>query len=148
MNHLTKDRMKHCKAVGVFMQKWAPKFNLDPGDAALLGYLHDFGYFAGTNETHAQFGGQLLKNNGYKYWREVAAHGTLQGLSTPMGILLNIADMSIGPDGKKLGFDVRLMDISGRYGYDSKQFKMAYQVVDALKKSREYNLMLNYSVKR
>lgn len=90
---LTSQRALHCRGVALFMYEYAPVLGLDARESALCGWLHDFGYLFGDNRTHAESCGLLLEQVGYRDWRQVARHGAPQGLSTPLGVLLNIADM-------------------------------------------------------
>lgn len=40
----------------------------------------------------------------------------MAGLDTPLGVLLNITDMSVDSHGVEVGFDRRLADVAYRYG--------------------------------
>ena len=96
----------------------------------VLGFLHDIGYeFAEQQCDHASVGGEMLKNQGYKYWKEVSCHGKLdvEYISEEL-TMLNIADMSIDSTGKEVGASARLSDIASRYGIDSKQYIEAEQL--------------------
>jgi hypothetical protein len=89
-----------------------------------LGYLHDIGYeFSNQSEDHPKIGGTLLKNQGYKYWREVFHHGAINGAYSSNELdLLNMADLTINSHGENVGVEQRLLDIKSRYGSDSHQY--------------------------
>ena len=138
---LTSQRALHCRGVALFMYEYAPVLGLDARESALCGWLHDFGYLFGDNRTHAESCGLLLEQVGYRDWRQVARHGVPQGLSTPLGVLLNIADMWVSPQGERIGFDSRLSDVADRYGADSPQYKECSTMVSALRKANEWKLL-------
>ena len=72
------DRLKHSYAVANKMVELGKEKGLkenELNDLFLLGYLHDIGYQYGDNTNHNTIGGLLLKNNNYKYWKEVYYHG-------------------------------------------------------------------------
>lgn len=137
-SNLTSTRAAHSRGVALYMRNHAPKLGIDPEEAALCGWLHDFGYVSGDNRSHARIGGRLLRGQGYRHWREIATHGSLEGLSTPLGILLNAADMSINSKGEDVGFEARLDDVAARYGKDSVQYRECSTVIDAIRKTAEW----------
>ena len=97
-----------------------------------LGLVHDIGYqFTDDNKEHAHVGGEFLKEEGYEYWEEVYDHGNPDITERPSDewFLLNIADMRTDSKGNKVSFDVRLKDIGDRYGYDSREYKMAWTMI-------------------
>ena len=69
---------------------------------------------------HKIVGRQKLKDNQYKYWKEVYYHGNLdcEYQSIFLGIL-NMADMQIDKYGNDIGYEKRLEDIKNRYGINS-----------------------------
>lgn len=138
---LTRQRAMHCRGVALFMYEYAPVLGLDARESALCGWLHDFGYLFGDNRTHAESCGLLLEQVGYRDWRQVAVHGDPQGLSTPLGVLLNIADMWVSPQGERIGFDARLADVAVRYGADSPQYGECSTMVSALRETDEWKLL-------
>lgn len=125
---ITEDRMKHSLAAARKMKQLAAeqpeKYPVDPDDAFVLGMLHDIGYeFAEEQQDHADKGGLILKNQGYKYWKEVYYHGFFQHeYDSPMLRLLNYVDMITGPTGEYMTVQERIEDIAVRYGRDSRQF--------------------------
>lgn len=138
---LTTQRALHCRGVALFMYEYAPILGLDPQEAALCGWLHDFGYLTGDNRTHAMDCGRLLRRVGYRDWSQVARHGNPDGLDSPLGVLLNIADMWVSPKGERIGFDARLADVADRYGEDSPQAGECTTMVTRLRTSREWALL-------
>ncbi len=128
---ITNDRMSHCLAVAKKMKElatdYSDKYPVNPEEAFILGLLHDIGYeFCNEQREHANKGGLLLKNQGYKYWKEVFYHGVPQDeYKSDMLSLLNYVDMITGPDGKYLTVQERIDDIADRYGKESWQVKEA-----------------------
>lgn len=139
--HFTPQRALHCRGVALFMYEYAPIVGLDEQGAALCGWLHDFGYLFGDNRTHVESCGLLLKHVGYQDWNRVFGHDTPQGLGTPLGVLLNIADMWVSPQGERIGFDARLADVADRYSVESSQVKECSTMVAALRKTHEWKLL-------
>ena len=63
-----------------------------------------------------------MKEQGYKYWKEVYYHGIPQDeYDSPMLRLLNYADMITGPAGEYMTIEQRIEDIAKRYGEGSWQ---------------------------
>lgn len=137
----TAQRALHCRGVALFMFEYALILGLDPQEAALCGWLHDFGYLTGDNRSHAADCGRLLRRVGYRDWDRVARHGNPDGLDSPLGVLLNIADMWVSPKGERIGFDARLADVADRYGADSPQVGECATMVKRLKTTREWILL-------
>lgn len=137
----TMDRALHCRAVALYMQGAAPALGLQPDEAFVVGWLHDAAYAFGDNRSHACNGGRVLEADGYRYWREIALHGTPQGLFSPMGVLLNIADMSVDSQGRTVGFDRRLEDVQTRYGAQSAQYHECAHMISLLQHSHEWAVL-------
>lgn len=133
MLSMSDERLKHSLEVARLMKK----LSADAGwsvekceEMFVLGYLHDIGYeFAEQQCDHASIGGELLRNQGYRYWREVFCHGKpdVDYVSDEL-TMLNIADMRIDSTGQEVGAESRLEDIASRYGRDSKQYIEAEQL--------------------
>ena len=141
---LDKDRLNHSFAVANKMIEIGKKFKLEESDLQdlfILGYNHDIGYeFSIDNTEHNIIGGQILKNNGYKYWKEVYYHGNPNAEYNSLFLkILNMADMQIDKYGNDVGFDKRLEDIKNRYGEDSKPYIFSKQIVDSLKGEKYEN---------
>lgn len=133
---ITLDRLKHSLSVANKMQELAKdKAEVDSNDAFILGLLHDIGYqFTENTGEHAKVGGEVLRNQGYKYWKEVYYHGIPQeDFDSSMLQLLNYADMTIGPTGNELTIEERILDISDRYGKGSIQEETAIALAKQLK---------------
>ena len=133
---ITLDRLKHSLGVANKMRELAKdKAEVDSNDAFILGLLHDIGYqFTENTGEHAKVGGEVLRNQGYKYWKEVYYHGISQeDFESTMLQLLNYADMTIGPTGNELTIEERILDISNRYGKGSIQEETAIALAKQLK---------------
>ena len=130
------DRLKHSYAVACKMIELGKERKLS--DESLeelftLGFIHDIGYQFGNNENHNMLGGNLLKDNGYKYWKEVYYHGVPNSDYKSLYLdILNTADMMIDKFGNDVGFDKRLEDIKNRYGEESKTYIDAKILIDKL----------------
>lgn len=127
---ISNDRLKHSIEVARLMKKEAEAAGWSAQkceEMFVLGYLHDIGYeFAERQSDHASIGGELLKKQGYPYWREVACHGKLDvDYDSEELALLNKADMRINSSGQQVSIDMRLQDIGTRYGMESVQYKEA-----------------------
>ena len=112
------------------------KYSATPDELFILGMLHDIGYeFSETQSEHNTKGGLILKEQGYKFWKEVYYHGVPQTTyQSPELMLLNAVDMTIGPDGTELTMNERLDDIALRYGKGSVQYLEAIKLMEMLNK--------------
>lgn len=132
-------RLEHCLKVGHKMKAIALERypgNEDHGNEMfILGMLHDIGYeFSQSQEEHPTRGGELLKQQNYKYWREIYYHGKMNcEYSSEELEILNIADMLIDAKGNEVTAQERLKDISERYGNASIQFIEANKLAEFLK---------------
>lgn len=141
---LDKDRLNHSFAVANKMVEIGKNFKLgesDLQDLFILGYNHDIGYeFSIDNTEHNIIGGQILKYNWYKYWKEVYYHGNPDAEYNSLFLkILNMADMQIDKYGNDVGFDKRLEDIKNRYGEDSKPYIYSKQIINNLKGEKDEN---------
>lgn len=124
------NRYKHIRGVAELMAEIAPEGK--EKEMFLLGMLHDIGYLYQPKD-HNFFGGNLLKEQGYKYWQEVYWHGVpdAEYASDELN-LLNSADMQINACGERVSYNERLKDIGSRYGKDSAQYLLAQKMVKYL----------------
>lgn len=135
---ITKDRLNHCLAVARKMRElvsaFPTKYSANPNDAFILGFVHDIGYeFCTIQSEHAHIGGLQLKEQGFKYWKEVYYHGIPQEQYTSdMLSLLNYADMTTGPMGDYMTIQERISDIADRYGTDSRSYKDAIKLLEIM----------------
>ena len=134
------DRLKHSFAVANKMVEIGKKYNLNENDLQdlfILGYNHDIGYtLCSNNIEHNIVGGERLKENQYKYWKEVYYHGIPDCEYKSLFLkILNMADMQIDKYGNDVGYEKRLEDIKNRYGINSSQFINAVKIVDKLTKN-------------
>ncbi|MBQ6497789.1 MAG: HD domain-containing protein [Bacilli bacterium] len=135
---MDEDRLKHSYAVAKKMIELGKNEGLSEEELQelfLLGYLHDIGYQFGANENHNIIGGNLLKENDYKYWKEVYYHGVPNSEYQSMYLsILNAADMMIDKYGNDISFDKRIEDIKNRYGEESVQYINCLKIINDLKK--------------
>ena len=140
---ITQDRYKHMIAVANKMKQLAEQhkdFKINPNDAFTLGLLHDIGYeFTNEIVNHANIGGECLREQGYKYWKEIKYHGIIQtDYISPQLQLLNYVDITTGPQGQDFSIKERIEEISKRYGENSVQHQTVLAVADII--TKKYNL--------
>lgn len=123
------DRLNHSLAVARKMVEIGKEYNLNDDelkDLYVLGFNHDIGYEYKNNSNHAHIGGEILKRNNYKYWKEIYYHGDINAKYTSLFLkILNKADMQIDKYGNDVGYINRLEDIKKRYGENSTTYKNA-----------------------
>lgn len=131
------DRIKHSLAVAEKMIELGKERQLNEKelqDLFILGINHDIGYEFGNRENHNTVGGNILKNNGYKYWQEVYWHGNSKADYNSIYLdILNEADLSIDRYGEEVGYEKRLEDIKSRYGIKSMQYSNSLEIIKKLK---------------
>ena len=113
-----------------------------------LGYLHNIGYeFTNDQEEHAQVGGLYLKNNCYKYWREVFYHGrdNNEYNSGPL-IILNTADLHINLKGEEVTAQKRLAEVAALHGEESTRYKRLEELARNISKIAIWNFFNSTSV--
>ena len=134
---MDEDRLKHSISVARKMIEIGREYYLSDNelkDLFVLGFNHDIGYKYGDNSQHAQIGGEILKRNNYKYWKEVYYHGDINSEYTSLFLeILNKADMQIDKYGNDVGYDKRLDDIKNRYGEESKTYNDAKTLIQKLR---------------
>lgn len=122
-------KLKHSLAVARKMVEIGKVYNLNDDklqDLFVLGFNHDIGYEYENNSNHAHIGGEILKRNNYKYWKEIYYHGDINAEYTSLFLkILNKADMQIDKYGNDVGYIKRLEDIKKRYGENSTTYKNA-----------------------
>ena len=128
---ITSVRWQHILGVArrarLLAEKLRPKDKQFAEDMFLLGMLHDFGYeFAEEPGDHPDVGGEILKRQGYRYWKEVANHGNVNVTEVSDALfVLSCADMTTGPSGESFTMQERIDNIAQRYGEDSHAHKKA-----------------------
>lgn len=132
------DRLNHSYVIGKKMIQIGKELKLEEkelNDLFLLGLNHDIGYeFTKKGINHNKIGGTILKNNGYKYWKEVYYHGEVNEKYNSLYLtILNKADMQIDKYGNDVGYDKRLQDIKNRYGEKSIVYINAEELIKKLK---------------
>ncbi len=134
---MDENRLKHSLAVAKKMVKIGKEYNLDDKELQnlfVLGFNHDIGYEYGNNLNHEHIGGEILKRNDYKYWKEVYYHGDINAQYSSLYLeILNKADMQIDKYGNDVGYTKRLEDIKIRYGKNSITYKNAEILVSKLR---------------
>ena len=139
---LDKDRLHHSLAVAEKMISIGKEMNLKEDelqDLFVLGMNHDIGYRFDENSKHNIIGGNILKNNNYKYWKEVYYHGEVDCKYTSTYLdILNKADMQIDKFGNDVGYEKRLEDIKNRYGEESNVYQNCVKLVKKLRSFNKY----------
>jgi len=136
------DRLKHSISVARKMVSIAKKYNLtkeEINNCFVIGLNHDIGYeFNKSGESHGKVGGEILKNSGFKYWKEIYYHGLLNPDYKSIYLdILNMADMQIDKYGNDVEYFKRLEDIKSRYGEESNVYKTCYNLVSELKRKED-----------
>lgn len=131
---MDEDRIKHSIAVARKMVEITKSKNLSDEDIKncfIIGYNHDIGYEFTTNGiNHNIIAGQILKNNNFKYWREIYYHGEINTDYNSIYLtILNQADMQIDKYGNDVGYSKRLEDIKNRYYENSEIYNKCYKLV-------------------
>lgn len=114
-------RLKHSLAVARKMVEIAKNKGMNEeeiNNCFLIGFNHDIGHeYTNNGFNHNKVGGELLKNSGFKFWKEVYYHGIVTDEYESVYLdILNQADMQIDSFGNDVGYDSRLKDIKNRYG--------------------------------
>lgn len=139
--NITIDRLNHSITVANRMKEIvsqnSDKFYCSANEAFIIGYLHDIGYkFVDNLLDHAHKGGEVLKEQGYKYWKEIYYHGLVQNEYHSNELdLLNFIDITTGPQGQILTVQERIEDICQRYGKKSLQTQMVIEMSEYLEKN-------------
>lgn len=141
------DRLKHSYAVAKKMMEIAKEYNLSEEDIQncfLIGLNHDVGYEFTTNGTnHNKIGGELLRDNGFKNWKEVYYHGDIDCQYQSIFLdILNKADMQIDKYGNDVGYDRRLEDIKERYGESSDIYKNCVTLIESIRKNNMKEIII------
>ncbi len=136
---ISEDRKKHIWGVANFLKEFAIEEKMkeqDVEDLFTLGLLHDIGYeFLEPQDyiNHNFVGGNMLKEQGYKYWKEVYYHGIANcEYQSKFLDLLNWADMRVDSSGNRVSLDGRLEELSVRYHVPLKELD-SYPIVCELK---------------
>lgn len=134
---IDEDRLKHSLVVARKMVEIGKIYNMSEKqlqELFILGINHDIGYEFGDNSNHNEIGGDILKENGYKHWKEVYYHGKVNiSFNSPYLDILNMADMQINKYGEDVGYIERLEDIKKRYGEYSDTYKNAEALIMKLR---------------
>ena len=135
---LSDSRLFHMRSVAYKSYKLARNvFKMEENKARSLfamGLIHDFAYTFVENQTeHEHEGGRILKLSGFNWADAVFDHGDPDIESwTDELLILNLADMTTGPNGESLTMDQRLVDIKNRYGPESTQSTRAIRLANRI----------------
>lgn len=132
------NRIKHSIAVARKMIEIAKNKKLSEEkiiNCFIIGYNHDIGYEFTTNGlNHNIIGGEILKNCGFKFWKEIYYHGEINDEYNSIYLdILNQADMQIDKYGNDVGYDKRLEDIQNRYGENSEVYNKCCKLVKRIR---------------
>ncbi len=132
-------RKKHSFAVAELMKEYEMnRGGKNAEELFILGLLHDVGYeFVDQNgfSLHNKIGGEALKRQGYKYWKEVYWHGIYNSpYQSEYLDILNWADMHIDHKGQKVSFEERLDGISSRYGIPMQELESKKLIDELIRK--------------
>lgn len=120
---------QHSLTVAKIMQQIALEKTWDKNYADamfLLWYLHDIGKEFWYTVNHAEEWGKILKQSDYHYRKEVYYHGKVDiEYSSPELDLLNLADLQVLQNWKRVSAQERLEDIGNRYGFHSTVYEEA-----------------------
>ena len=114
---ISSNKIKHCLSVARLMKVKAIEYGEDPEQMFLLGLLHDVGYeFDGLSD-HDVIGGDVLRDSGFKYWREVYYHGNVETDYRSRALdLLNYCDLHVSSKGEYVSVEERLKEVRERHG--------------------------------
>lgn len=135
---LSDSRLFHMRSVAYKSYKLARNVFKMEEDVArglfVMGLTHDFAYAFVKNQTeHEHEGGRILKLSGFNWADVVFDHGNPDIESwTDELLILNLADMTTGPNGESLTMDQRLVDIKNRYGPESTQLIRANRLANRI----------------
>ena len=141
---ITSARWQHILGVArrakALAEKLRPQDEMFAQDMFLLGMLHDFGYeFCENPSDHPSTGAEILKRQGYRYWKEVADHGNINVTEVSDALfVLSCADMTTGPGGERFTMQQRIDNMVQRYGKESHAHKKAKVAAKKLQADPRY----------
>lgn len=145
-------KLKHSLGVARKAYAIAKERGHDEGYARkmfVIGLLHDAGYeFSATGKGHAEISGEVLSMLAEEETvktdpvlrnavNAIATHGNPDAEQTEEWLILNAADMQVNGYGQDVGYELRLKDITDRYGPDSEEARKSARVVSIVK---EHNI--------
>lgn len=136
--YISENKLKHSIGVARYMQKYAEEKLLNEDLAReffVLGYLHDIGEeFVYDKKDHAHAGGELLKAQKYKYWKEVYYHGDPKTpYISPALMVLNLAELCVQNDGTVCTIEQKLNRLKEKFGEDSVQYQNTKALADMVR---------------
>lgn len=141
---ITSSRWQHILGVArrarVLAEKMRPQNDDFAQDMFLLGVMHDLGYeFSEEPAEHPRVGADILKRQGYRYWREVENHGNVNVKEVSDELfILSCADMTTGPGGESFTMQERIDNMALRYGRESRAHKKAMIAAEKLQADPRY----------
>ena len=131
------DRLKHSYGVAKKVVEIGKKYKLSESELRelfVLGLNHDIGYeFTEKGLNHEKIGGEILRDSGFKYWKEVYYHSSINDKYASLYLnILNQADMQVDRYGNDIGYEKRLEDIKIRYGDNPIIYERAVKLVNRL----------------
>lgn len=135
---MDKNRLMHSYGVARKMVEIAISYKLterEINDCFVIGFNHDIGYeYSENGVSHNIIGGNILRETGFKYWREIYYHGIKTSEYSSLYLdILNQADMQVDKYGVDVGYEERLKDIESRYGSESKVYRSCLELINDLK---------------
>lgn len=133
---IDENRLKHSLAVARSAHNYALNvFSFSAEEAQemfVIGLLPDIGYeFVDNQLDHAHAGGEILQRMGMTGCEEVFHHGDPDtDYSSKRLRILDMADLTTTPDGKRCTVKERLGDVISRYGKRSPQSEAMQRLID------------------
>lgn len=128
-----------CKGIALYMRNHARQLGLDPHAAAMVGWNSEASILFDDLDTTGV--ADLLDDDHYRFAYELRWQGDPKGLRSSMGVLLNIALLSVGDDGAFVGMDATLTAIKAEYGADSAECRRIRNLIDLIRDTREWELL-------
>lgn len=135
---MDEERLKHSIAVARKMVEIAKENRLSEKEIKncfIIGYNHDIGYeFSKNGINHNKIAGEILKQSGFKYWKEIYYHGIADCKYNSKYLkILNQADMQIDKYGNDVGYNSRLEDIKSRYKEESAVYINCKKLIEKIR---------------
>lgn len=137
--HLIENTPARCKGIAVYMRDHARQLGLDPHVAAIVGWNAEATILFDDMTTVDL--GRLLGEDAYRFAYEIQWQGDPKGLRSSMGVLLNIALLTVGDDGSVVGMAATLNRVGEEFGEDSPQYRRTVGMIERIKTTREWELL-------
>lgn len=139
ISNFPQSRFMHLHNVGLKMMEYArnvmKKDETFCEEMYILGLLHDSGYLFETDyKKHDSIVGNALKEDGYKYYKEIMYHSVYQEeYDSDAMRLLYFGDATVDAYGNWVTLEERLLDLKQRHGEDSDVYKESLEIADKLR---------------